>query len=334
MAATENGLRLAVVGLGGWGKNILRTACRTQHAKVQAICDSNPQTLRQLEPQYPGVRATPSYADILSSPEIDAVLLATPAPMHHTMVMEALSAGKDVYVEKPMAMTVQEAEAMVTKADEANRTLMVGHLLEYHPGVQVLKDLIQKGELGDIFYIYSKRLNLGVIRQEENALWSLAPHDISVILYLLNEEPKSVIATGQVFLQPNIEDVVFVNLRFDNQSIAQIHVSWLDPHKERKLVIVGSKKMAVFDDMHPNMKVWIYDKGAEIKKTDADTITALTVRHGDIHVPLVPNGEPLMLEIQHFVDSVRNGTRPRSDGYDGLRVVKVLESATRSLQAS
>lgn len=325
-------LRIASVGLGGWGKNVVRVASQVKGAELAAICDSEAGKVGKFSSLFPSAKLYSKYDDILNASDIDAVLLATPVPTHFSLALQALESGKHVYVEKPMTLTVRDAEALIAKAEEKNRTLMVGHLLEYHSAVNQLKSLIDRGELGEIRYLYSQRLNLGVVRRDENALWSLAPHDISVILYLTGVEPELVSATGLASIQPDIEDVVFVSLMFPNKRMAQIHVSWLDPHKERNLVIVGSQKMAVFDDMHPSEKIRIYDKGASIEWSHANAIQAISVRHGEIVIPVVKTDEPLNEEIQHFVDCIQNGTKPRSDGYDGLRVVRVLESASQSLR--
>ena len=327
-------VKIACVGLGGWGKNILRVSSQIPNADLKAICDTNSSVLQKFSPQYPNAKPYASYDNLLSEENLDAVLLATPAPQHFAMASAAIQAGKHVYVEKPMTLTAAEAETLVQQAEAAGRTLMVGHLLEYHPAVHYLKSLIESGELGDLLYLYSKRLNLGVVRNDENALWSLAPHDISVILYLLDCEPERVTASGQALLQPGIEDVVFVYLQFPQGRMAQIHVSWLDPHKERKLVVVGSKKMAVFDDMHPSEKIRVYDKSATVQWSNANSIEAISVRHGEIHIPVIDTYEPLNKELQHFVDCVQTGQTPRSDGRDGLRVIRVLEKAGQSLKAN
>ncbi len=323
---------MGVIGLGGWGKNVLRSFSQTQGVKLYGICDENPDTVEKHGSLYPQAKATTEYHELLNDPNIEAIALATPSPTHFQLVRESLEAGKHVFVEKPMSLTVEDAQTLVTLSEQRKRVLMVGHLLEYHPAVDVLKTLICDGELGDIYYIYSHRLNLGVVRLEENALWSLAPHDISVVLYLLEQEPTHVTAVGQSYLNPGVEDVVFANLRFGNEHTAQIHVSWLDPHKERKLVIVGSKRMAVFDDMHPSEKVRVFDKSANVKVGSADFVETITVRHGEIRSLIVPNQEPLLNETQHFADCVLEGKTPRSDAHDGLRVVKILDAATRSLK--
>ncbi len=325
-------LRLAVAGLGGWGKNVLRAFSGVSGAGVACVCDVSSKALEAATRNCPGAEPTASYDEVLADPAIDAVVLATPAPTHAEMGAKALSAGKHVYVEKPMSLRASEARELVSLAGEKNLRLMVGHLLEYHPAVGVLKELVSGGEIGDIHYMYCERINLGVVRRDENALWSLAPHDVSIILYLFGAEPESVSARGTCCLQEGVEDVVFTNLRFADGRMAQIHNSWLDPHKKRRMVVVGSRKMAVFDDMSATEKIRVYDKGAEVKRGATDAIEAISVRHGEIRIPLVPSAEPLRIEAQHFVDCVREGRTPRSDGRSGLRVVNVLAGATESLK--
>jgi len=326
-------LGLGVVGIGGWGRNVLRAFSQTSGAAVVRICDSGREQLAAAAAGCPGARPADNYVEVLADEGVDAVALATPAPLHAEMARAALSAGKHVYVEKPMCLNVADARELVELAGQKDLRLMVGHLLEYHPAVGLLKELIDGGEIGDVRYMYCERINLGVVRKEENALWSLAPHDISIILYLFGAEPESVSARGSCYLQEGVEDVVFSNLRFGDGRMAEIHNSWLDPNKERRMVVVGSKKMVVFDDMSATEKIRIYDKGAEVKRGTADEIQAISVRHGEIRIPLVPGGEPLKVEAQHFVDCVRSGDTPRSDGIDGLNVVGVLEAATVSLMA-
>jgi predicted dehydrogenase len=228
---------------------------------------------------------------------------------------------------------VEQAEELITLADRLGRILMVGHLLEYHPVVNRLRDMIRGGELGDVQYVYSQRLNLGTVRQDENALWSFAPHDISSILYLLGKEPVNVSARGQSYLKRGVEDVVFLSLDFGDSTMGHIHVSWLDPHKVRKMTIVGSKKMAVFDDLEPSDKLKIYDKGAQLSDSYNTYAEYIGLRFGDITIPYIKVGEPLRHECNHFLDCVRERKTPRSDGLDGLRVVKILTAADRSLQA-
>lgn len=327
-------VRLGVVGLGGWGKNVVRSFNGREHCELAYICDSSPLMLERQRRLYPHATATASYDEILGDEAVDAVAIVTPAPAHFEMAKAALLAGKHVYVEKPMTLTVADSEALVELADRQDRKLMVGHLLEYHPAVELIKSQIESGSLGDICYMYCQRLNLGVVRQHENSFWSLAPHDISVVLYLFGKEPDQVSANGECYLQKGIEDVVFVNLHFPDGRMAQIHVSWLDPHKERKMIVVGTKKMLVFDDMQPAEKVRVFDKCATVETDSVGAMQAITVQHGDIWIPCISGPEPLDAETQHFVDAVRNDTVPRSDGRDGLRVVKILEQVDRHLHST
>ena len=331
---TEKAVRVAVVGVGGWGKNLARNYSQIPDAKLRYLCDLDQEKLDLMQVQFNAERTTTRFDDLTSDPDLDAIVIATTGPTHYDLCKRALLAGKDVYVEKPFVLSVDEAEEIVALADKHKRILMVGHLLEYHPVVQKLKDMIQSGELGDVRYIYSQRLNLGTVRMDENALWNFAPHDISVILYLLGQFPTDVSARGQSYLQPEIEDVVFLTLNFDGKSLGHVHVSWLDPHKTRRITIVGSKRMAVFDDLEPNEKLKIYDKGAELN-TDYDTFAEYVgLRFGDITVPYIRVGEPLRAECDHFLKCVRERTVPLSDGQDGLRVVKVLEAANTSLEGN
>jgi len=331
---SDTAIELAVVGLGYWGQNVLRSFAGASHCHLAYLCDTNARLLEQHHSLHPQATATRDYRAVLRDPRVDAVALVTPAPYHYEMAMSALSAGKHVYVEKPITLTGRHAEDLIDTAERRGLKLMVGHLLEYHPAVALMKDQIESGRLGEIYYVYCQRLNLGVVRQNENAFWSLAAHDISVILYLFDEEPDRVTASGACFLQRGIEDVVFASLHFPDGRIAQIHVSWLDPHKERKMVVVGSKKMLVFDDMHPSEKIRVFDKGASLTLSGTSEIQTIGVRHGDIHIPHIVNQPPLDLETQHFIDCIRHDATPRSDGRDGLRVVRVLEQVERELHGA
>lgn len=332
MAGSVGAVRIGVVGLGGWGKNVVQSFGKAKRCTMSALCDTDAQRLRRHEQLFPQAIVTDNYDALLSNSEIDAVAIVTPAPEHYSMARAALLAGKHVYVEKPMTLRVDHAEELVRLSEQTGRKLMVGHLLEYHPAVNLIKQAIEDGTLGDIYYMYCQRLNLGVVRSSENAFWSLAPHDISVILYLLGAEPDSITARGECYLQPGIEDVVFVNLHFPDGRMAQIHVSWLDPNKERKIVVVGSKKMLIFDDMEASEKLRIYDKGASVPPANNGVLSAIGVRHGDIHIPHIPADAPLDLETQHFIDAILDDTTPRSDGQDGLRVVRVLDHVGKDLR--
>ncbi len=322
---------LGVVGLGNWGKNVVRSFANSRHCVLKYICDEDHRRLQQQEQLFPQAISTDAYETLLGDSTLAAVALVTPAPVHFDMARSALLAGKHVYVEKPMTLSTAQAQELVGLAERKGRKLMVGHLLEYHPAVDLIKREIDSGALGDIHYMYCQRLNLGVVRSAENAFWSLAPHDISTILYLFGTEPDEVTARGECYLQAGVEDVVFANLHFPDGRMAQIHVSWLDPHKERKMVVVGSKKMLVFDDMQASEKVRIYDKGARFESNGVGMASAIGVRHGDIFIPHLSGREPLDMETQHFVDAIVEDTCPRSDGRDGLRVVRVLEQVEEQL---
>ena len=324
---------IGMVGLGGWGKFVARSFSQTPNCEMRYLCDANSRVLQTQSRLYPQARVTESYDDVLNDDQVDAVALVTPAPAHFAMAKQALLCGKHVYVEKPMTLTSEHAEELVALAQRMDRKLMVGHLLEYHPAVQLMKQELDSGALGDVYYMYSQRLNLGVVRQHENAFWSLAPHDLSVILYLFGMEPSRVEASGQCFLQSNIEDVAFANLHFPDGRMANVHVSWLDPHKKRTMVLVGSERMLVFDDMQPTEKVRIFDKSA-YAEIGSGGMNPIHVRHGDIRIPRLSLREPLAIETEHFVDCVLNDTRPRSDGVDGLRVVRILEEVDWQLRGA
>lgn len=320
---------VAIIGAGSWGRNLVRNFASLDGVSLKYICDVSEDTRKTMAAQYSQATVTDSYQEALSDPDVEAAVVAVGAPLHHKIGMAALNAAKHTYIEKPLAMTSRDAQELVDLAADKGVKLMVGHLLEYHPAVGYMKEMIAKQEAGDPLYLYFQRVNLGIIRQSENAWWSLAPHDISVACYLFDAEPVSISACGQAYLQPDVEDVVFANLRFADGRMAHVHVSWLDPHKIRKVTLVGSQKMVVFDDMEAVEKIRVYDKGAEVESVDY--VTAITLRTGDILIPSVPSGEPLRIECRHFIDSIVNDTAPRSDGHDGLRVVRVLEAGSASL---
>ena len=323
---------IAVVGTGDWGANLVRNFANLAGARLVSVCDADPQRLAKTAAQYPGVRAVADVADVARDPEVQGVVVAASAVSHHPLAKALLEAGKDVYVEKPLTLEVPHAEELCRIAKQKGRVLMVGHLLLYHPGVQYLKKMVTEKQIGDLLYIYCQRVNLGKVRKDENALWSFAPHDLSVILHLMDQEPVDVAARGAAFLQPGVEDVVFVDLRFPGGQTAHVHVSWLDPHKLRKFTVVGTQKMMVFDDMEASEKIKVYDKGVDRAGQVVSYGDALTVRSGDILIPKISLQEPLKLECSHFVECVRDRKRPLTDGLGGLRVVKVLEAAQRSLK--
>jgi predicted dehydrogenase len=323
---------VGVVGLGYWGPNLARNFDRLADSELRWICDGSEASRARQSAAFPDARVSSDLDELLADPELDAVVVATPVPTHAAIATRVLEAGKHCFVEKPLAQSVADAEQVVAAAREAGRVLMVGHLLEYHPGLETLKSIADSGELGDIHYIYGNRLNLGKLRSEENALWSLGAHDVSVVLRLAgDQEPIEATATGECYMQEGIEDVVFAYLRFESGLAAHLHLSWLDPHKERRFTVVGSKKMATFDDMEIERKLTVYDKGFD---EDFNSYGEYIARSGDIYSPRVPNDEPLRIECQHFVDRVRDGASPRSDGDSGLRVVRVLEALQKSLDGS
>lgn len=332
MNSSDSRINVGVVGVGGWGKNLARNYSQIPDARLRYICDLDPDKLDAIQRQVRAEKVTSNVDELLADDELHGIIIATTGPSHYQLCKQALLAGKDVFVEKPFVLTVEEARELVELSEGRGRVLMVGHLLEYHPVVNHLKQLVADGELGEIRYIYSQRLNLGTVRMDENALWNFAPHDISVILYLLGELPTDIAARGQSYLQEGIEDIVFLSMNFADTVMAHVHVSWLDPHKVRRLTIVGSKRMAVFDDLQSTEKLRIYDKGAELN-TDYDTFAEyIGLRFGDILVPHIRVGEPLRHECEHFLHCVRERQTPVSDGRDGLRVVQILEAADKSLE--
>ena len=326
-------INLALIGAGPWGRNLLRSFAHMKHAQLKICCDSDPARCAEALNGFRDIEAAHDPAPVLSNPHIDAVIIASPAVTHYEFALEALTRGKDVFVEKPMTLSLAHAEKLVETAKKNGRILMVGHLLEYHPGVNKMKELLTTGALGDLYYLYSERVNLGRIRSDENALWSFAPHDVSIILYLLEREPVEVSASGAAYIQPGLEDVAFVWMRFEGNVLAQIHVSWLDPHKIRRTTLVGSKKMVVFDDMEPSEKIRIYDKGVTLNGRCVSYAESFSLRFGEVSVPMLDTREPLKLESEHFVDCLMTRKEPRSNGADGLRVVRVLDAAQRSMKS-
>jgi predicted dehydrogenase len=320
-------VRVGMVGLGGWGKNLLRNFATLPQSELRWACDADPDARAMYEPANPGVRFTADYRDLLSDPELEAVVLATPVPTHFELARQALDAGKHVLVEKPMTWRAAEARELRDLVRAANRTLMVGHLLRFHPAVDKLRELIDTGELGAVRYVYGNRLNLGVIREDENALWSLGVHDISVVLHLIDSAPVEVWARGEGYVRPAVEDVVFGYIRFASGQIGHLHLSWLDPHKMRKMTVVGSARMAVFDDMEPERKVTVYDKGPVIIPDGS-----ISTHTGDIHIPQISREEPLRIECRSFLEAVRSGEVARAGVDEGLAVVEVLEAMQTSLE--
>ncbi len=322
-------LKVAVIGAGNWGRNHVRSLAALPEADVAAVCDLDQSVREAMARQYPGTLVTDSVDKALEAAE--AVVVATPAVEHPKLASAAIERGLPVLVEKPFALSVKEATQMAELGASRGVPILVGHLLVFHPVVERLKAMIGAGDLGQIYYLYSQRVNLGQVRPDENALWSFGPHDVSVALELLGQAPTKVAAHGKSYLQPGVEDVVFMTMEFASGVMAHVQMSWLDPHKERRLTVVGSSKMVVFDDMQAREKLKVYDKGVDRPPEYGSYGESLTVRQGDISIPLVPGGEPLKAELRHFVRVARGEEEPRQTAEDGVTVVRILEAATESL---
>jgi predicted dehydrogenase len=326
-------VRLGIVGVGDWGRNLLRNFARLKECQISFICDSDEKNLKKASVLFPYYEVSKDYQKAITQNSVDAVIVATPPDSHFQVAKEALLSGKHVFVEKPLVLDLAEGEELCRLASDKNKMIMVGHIMMYHAATRKLREYIQKGELGEVYYIYTQRVNLGKVRHNENALYSFAPHDISLVCYLLDKTPVKVSATGSSYIQDGIEDVVFVTLHFADRIMAHIHVSWLDPHKDRKVTIVGSKKMAVFDDTEASEKIWLYDKGVDSKFDYTTYGEYLSLRSGDILIPKIDSVEPLESECKHFVECVREGKQPLSDGKEGLKVLRVLQAAQKSLKS-
>ena len=333
-------INVAVAGLGHWGPNLARNIAALPDAHLHTLCDVRPERLEHVGRQYPGTKRQENFDAVLGDPEVDAVIIATPVHTHFELASAALGAGKHVLVEKPLAQTGAQCQELIALSEQHSLTLMVGHVFLYNAAVRKVKKYIQSGELGQIYYIYSQRLNLGRVRQDVNALWNFAPHDLSILCYWLDAEPERVFARGYSYVQPGIEDVVFVTLDFPNGVGANVHISWLDPNKVRRMTVVGSRKMVVYDDVSPDAKIVVYDKGVTKKPNAGQSLGRyetfgefqLLLRAGDVVIPKLDFVEPLKVECQHFVECIRTGQRPLTDGHNGLQVVQALEAASATLR--
>jgi predicted dehydrogenase len=336
---------IGVIGFGYWGPNLVRNVASLSEAQLRVVCDRSADRLQEVGRLYPGVDLVDSAVEVLNRSDIDAVILATPADTHFDLARRVLESGRSVFVEKPLARSASECEQLIELAAKKDLVLMVGHTFEYNAAVEYVDDLISRRDLGQIYYIYSQRLNLGVVRQDVNALWNLAPHDISIALRWLKKEPARVCARGYTYLQAGVEDVVYLDLEFDDGVAVHIHVSWLDPGKVRRTTVVGSRKMVVYDDASTEAKIQVFDKGidrepitpdgpayASLGEFDSFGKFQLTQRAGDLLIPKIDFTEPLKRECSHFVDCVRENRRPLTDGESGLRVVRILEAGTKSLR--
>ncbi len=323
-------VKAALLGYGYWGRNLARNLHQRLGTDWAACVDSDPERRAEVARRYPWVAPLGDLGPVLADPAIEAVVVATPAASHATLTRQALDAGKHVLAEKPLALSTAEAAALTRQAERAARVLMVGHTFEYNPAVIKMRALLQSGELGDLWYLHSQRVNLGRIQSDINALWSIGPHDVSIANYLIGAAPRWVSARGARYLHTELEDVVFATLGYDGGVLAHLHVSWLDPSKVRRTTMVGSRRMVVFDDLDSEAKLRVYDKGADPVQGGYGEYQ-FRLRAGDIHVPRTEMTEPLALELDHFLECCASGARPRSDGWSGTRVVAALEAAQQSL---
>jgi len=328
-------LKVGVIGCGYWGPNLIRNFVQLNESDVLWVADVDQGRLERMKKLYPGVETTTDYMDILGDARVDIVAVATPVRFHYDITHKALMAGKHVFVEKPMTSSVKEANELISLAAKKKLKLMVGHTFLYTSAVCKMKEIVDLGELGDIYYISSQRLNLGLFQQDINVLWDLAPHDLSIILYLLNRKPHALNAFGTSHINPAVEDVAVLCMRFEENIVAFVNVSWLDPDKVRRITVVGSKKMMVFDDVQPSEKIRIYDKSCE-KPKHYDTFAEFpySYKYGDIVIPKLDGTEPLKTELSHFLDCVQNDLTPISDGENGRDVIEILEAADISLQTN
>lgn len=324
-------IRVGVIGFGYWGPNFVRVFQSLPDCELVGVVDRRPEALAGAARAFPKTPLYNSVADLLKA-GVDAVVVATPASTHADIAGTLLEAGVDVLVEKPLALSMADGLRLAEKAEAKRRILMVGHLLEFHPGLNAFRDFVKSGDLGDLYYLYCTRVNLGKVRAAESALWDLAPHDVSVIRFLTDAKPISVSAQGGTYLRAGLEDVIFATINFEGGIVANLHVSWLDPHKVRRVTVVGSRRMAVFDDMEPTEKIRIIDKGIDTTEHYESFHDAMLERIGDIRIPPVPLGEPLKIEAAHFLECVAQRKRPRTDAMNGIRTLEVLEAAERSIR--
>jgi predicted dehydrogenase len=332
-------IRIGTIGCGYWGPNLLRNFASLPDTDLGVVCDLREERLSYVRQNYPNTETCKDYRNLLEDKDLDAVVVATPATNHYSLVRASLLSGKHVLVEKPLSLRSEECKDLIKIAKEMKKVLMVSHTFLYNAAVHRLKQYVKEGELGQIYYIYSSRLNLGNIRQDINAMWNFAPHDVSIILYLLEQEPVRVAARGLSYIQKGIEDIVFIDMDFAGGISAHIHISWLDPHKVRKMTVVGSKKMIVYDDTSNDARLQLYDKGVS-RLEDSGSLGSfddfgkfqLLLRAGDVYIPKINFVEPLREECAHFLECIRGGKRPITDGENGLKVVNVLEAADKSLK--
>ena len=327
-------LTVGVIGCGYWGPNLIRNFINLKDARVKICSDLDERRLAHMRQLYPSLLTTTDYREVIEDGDVEAVVIATPVSTHFAIAREALEAGRHVFCEKPLTDSVSDGLSLIELADDRKLVLMVGHTFVFTAAVNKIKELINDGELGDVYYLSTARVNLGLFQEDINVVWDLAPHDISIMNYILGSRPESVSAVGHSYIQPDIEDVSFVSLRYPGSILANLHVSWLNPNKIRSTTVVGSKKMLVYDDISSLEKIRIYDKGVDvIPHYDTFGEFQLSYRYGDIHIPKLDDAEPLKIECQHFLDCVA-GAEQRSSGRHGLEVLLVLDAIDRSMRQS
>ncbi len=325
-------LKIGVVGLGYWGPNLARNFHNLNGCELAAVCDLDSNRLAHIQSLYSGVRGETDFNDLLADPGLDAMAIATSVKSHYTLAKASLLAGKHVLIEKPIASSSQQSEELIEIAREKALVLMVGHTFLYSPEVRKIKEIVDSGDIGDIRYISARRLNLGIFQPDINVAWDLAPHDLSIILHIMGEAPKSINCQGSAHITPGIEDVTAMSLQFSNERSALIHSSWLDPRKVREMTIVGSKRMILFDDVATQEKIRIFDARVD-RPPHYDSFAEFhyAYHHGDMHVPYIKPEEPLKNECQHFIDCIAEGKEPLTSGSDGARIVRILEASSESL---
>lgn len=326
-------IKIAVIGCGYWGPNLIRNFYSLSECQVKTICDIDNQRLAHIESLYSGIKTTTDFNLVVNDAEIDAIAIATPVQFHYEMAKKSLQAGKHTFIEKPLASSTAECRELIEIAKSNELTIIVGHTFVYSPPVRKVKEIVSRGALGEIQYISARRLNLGLFQTDINVTWDLAPHDISIILYVLGIYPTSVNCQGKAHVNPDIEDITTLTLNFDNDLFATIQSSWLDPNKIREMTFVGSRRMLVYDDLEPNEKIKIYDKRVETPPYyDTFAEFQYSYHYGDMYSPYLKQYEPLKMECQHFLDCIKIGKKPESCGYEGLKVVEILETASESLK--
>lgn len=329
----EQKIKFGVIGVGYWGPNYVRILNMEPSAEIKWIADLDTKKLSNIKSVYPNIKTTNDYKDILEDKEVEAIIICTPTTTHFKIAKDCIKAAKHVLVEKPLTYSSDEAKKLIESANTNDVKLMVGHIFEFNPAVRYIKECIDKKNIGEVMYAHSARTGLGPIRHDVNAMWDLASHDISILLYLFGKKPVDIVARGVDYLKDGNEDVVFINMAFGNKVMANIHVSWIDPTKTRKLTVVGTEKMITFDDVDMSEKVRIYDKGVSYQHPYANFGEfQLMIRDGDINIPKIKFKEPLKEQVLHFIDCIKNNKCPITDGINGYNVVKVLEAAHESLK--